>query len=113
MIAYAVGGLCVLGIVIGQLLFKVTASALADSGSFFSIKVASTLLLALCLYGVTTVGWVWALQKVELGRIYPLMALAFVLVPLGSHFAFGETYPPQYFVGISMIVAGIIVAVRV
>jgi drug/metabolite transporter (DMT)-like permease len=52
------------------------------------------------------------LQRVELGRVYPLMALAFALVPLGSHFVFGERFQSQYFVGVAMIVAGIVVAVR-
>lgn len=113
MIAYAVGFFCVLGLVAGQLLFKASASSLAESGSFFSTRVATTLLLAMALYGVTSIGWVWALQRVSLGRIYPLMALAFVLVPLGSHFVFGERFSPQYFVGIALIMAGIVVAVKV
>jgi drug/metabolite transporter (DMT)-like permease len=113
MIANAVAVFCVFGMVVGQLLFKVSASALADSGTFFSIRGVSALVSALALYGFTSIGWVWALQKVELGRIYPLMALAFVLVPLGSHFAFGESFPPQYFVGIGMIVIGIILTVTV
>jgi drug/metabolite transporter (DMT)-like permease len=113
MTAYLVGLLCVFGIVVGQILFKVSASALAEGGTFFSARWLVSLVGAFALYGVTSVGWVWALQKVDLGRIYPLMALAFVLVPIASHFTFGESYPPQYFVGIAMIVVGILVAVKV
>lgn len=112
MIAYLVAFFCVLGMATGQILFKMGASALTESGSFFAIKPATTLLAAMCLYGITSVAWVWVLQKVELGRVYPLMALAFVLVPLGSHFVFGERFQPQYFVGVAMIMAGIIIAVR-
>lgn len=103
---------CVLGLAIGQILFKVSAASLTQSGSFFAFKTAVTLLAAMCLYGITSVAWVWVLQKVELGRIYPLMALAFILVPMGSHFVFGEHFQPQYFIGVALIMMGIILAIR-
>lgn len=112
MITYVVAILCVIGLAVGQILFKISATAITESGSFLAIKPATTLFGAMCLYGITSVAWVWVLQKTELGRVYPLMALAFVLVPLGSHFVFGERFQPQYFVGVVMIMAGIIIAVR-
>lgn len=112
MITYVIAVLCVVGLAVGQILFKLGATALTESGTFFAVKPALTLCAALCLYGITTVIWVWVLQRVELGRIYPLMALAFVLVPLGSHFVFGERFQYQYFVGIILIIAGIVIAVR-
>jgi drug/metabolite transporter (DMT)-like permease len=111
MITYGIAILCVLGLAIGQVLFKLSAAALAESGSFFALKPTTTLFAALCLYGITSVAWVWVLQKVELGRIYPLMALAFVLVPLGSYLFFGERFHPQYFVGVALIMVGIYIAV--
>jgi len=112
MIAYVVAIFCVLGMAIGQIFFKISANALTESGRVFAMKPATTLFAAMCLYGITSVAWVWVLQKIELGRVYPLMALAFVLVPLGSHFVFGERFQSQYFLGVGMIVAGIVVAVR-
>jgi drug/metabolite transporter (DMT)-like permease len=104
--------LCVVGLAVGQILFKASAAALMESGTFFASKPAAILLAAICLYGVTSVVWVWVLQKVELGRVYPLMALAFVLVPLGSYLVFGERFQPQYFVGVIMIMIGIFIAVK-
>lgn len=112
MITYTVAILCVLGLAIGQILFKVSAMALSQSGTFLDLKTASTFLAAMSLYGVTSVAWVWVLQKIELGRVYPLMALAFVLVPLGSHLVFGERFQPQYFFGVVLTMAGIIIAVK-
>lgn len=112
MMIYMAATLCVLGLAIGQILFKISATALAESGSFFAFKPAAALVAAMCLYGITSVVWVWVLQKIDLGRVYPLMALAFVLVPLGSHFAFGERFQPQYFIGVAMIMAGIVIAVK-
>ena len=112
MTTYAVAILCVVGLAVGQILFKVSAAALAETGSFLAVKPALALAGALSLYAVTSVAWVWVLQKVELGRVYPLMALAFVLVPLGSHLVFGERFSAQYFVGIALIGVGIVLAVR-
>lgn len=112
MLVQIVALLCVLGLAIGQILFKVSATSLSDTGSFLAFKTATTLIAAMALYGITSIAWVWVLQKVELGRVYPLMALAFVLVPVGSHFVFGERFQPQYFVGVALIMIGIIVAVR-
>lgn len=112
MMTYVVAVLCVVGLAIGQILFKASAAALAGGSSIFAPKTAAMFLAAMGLYATTSVAWVWVLQKVELGRIYPLMALAFILVPIGSYFVFGERLHPQYFVGLLMIVGGILVIVR-
>jgi drug/metabolite transporter (DMT)-like permease len=104
--------LCVIGLAIGQILFKVSSISLSETGSFFSPKTAVTLFAAMLLYAITSIAWVWVLQKVELGRIYPLMALAFILVPLGSHWFLGERFQPQYFIGVALIMIGIVIAIR-
>lgn len=104
--------LCVLGIAVGQILFKLSAISLNQTGSYFAPKTAAMLILALSLYGISTLAWIWVLQKLELGRVYPLMALAFVLVPIGSHYILGERFHEQYFVGIAIIMVGIIITVR-
>lgn len=103
---------CVFGMAIGQILFKISANGLAVSGTFFSFKTFAALFTAICLYGLTSISWVWVLQRTELGRVYPLMALAFVLVPIGSYFVFGERFQIQYFLGVALIVAGILVATK-
>lgn len=110
---YIIAFLCVLSMAIGQILFKVSAVALSESGSWFDFKTIITLTAAMCLYAVTSVAWVWILQKIEIGRIYPFMALAFVFVPLGSYLVFGERFQPQYFVGVLFIMTGIVIAVRI
>jgi drug/metabolite transporter (DMT)-like permease len=109
---YLIAIICVLGIAAGQILFKLCASTLQRTGSFFAIETLTTLFFALALYGITTIAWIWVLQKIDLGRVYPLMALAFVIVPIASHFIFGEQFKTQYFVGVALIIFGIIVTVR-
>src|SRR5471032_123074 len=109
---YFIAVICVLGIATGQILFKLSAASLHRTGSFFDPATAMTLFSALALYGITTIAWIWVLQKIELGRVYPLMAMAFVLVPIGSHFIFGERFQTQYFVGVAVIIIGIIITVK-
>lgn len=110
--AQIIAVLCVIGLALGQILFKVSANLSAQPEGFFSFKAILVFLAAICLYGVVSIAWVWILQRMELGRAYPLMALAFVLVPLGSNLIFGERFQPQYFVGVALIVAGIVVATK-
>lgn len=112
MLAQTTAVMCVLGLAVGQILFKVAAISLQETGSLFVWRTMSALMLAMLLYGLTSLAWVWVLQKVDLGRVYPLMALAFVLVPLGSHWVFGERFQPQYFAGVTLIVVGIVIAIR-
>lgn len=109
---YLIAILCVVGIAAGQILFKLSAASLQRTGSFLDASTLLTLFSAFALYGLTTIAWVWVLQKIELGQAYPLMALAFVLVPIGSHIFLGERFQSQYFIGITLIVAGIIIAIR-
>jgi len=52
------------------------------------------------------------LRSEDLGRIYPIMALAFVLVPIASHLFFGERFLPGYMFGTAMIIVGVIVTTR-
>ena len=104
--------LCVCGIAVGQLLFKCTANSQALSGSYLHPRTLLWLLSALMLYGITTFGWIWTLQQGPLSRIYPSMALAFVIVPLLSAVLLGERLQPTYWLGVTMIVAGVSIAVR-
>ena len=104
--------LCVCGIAAGQLLFKCTADSQALSGTYLHPRTLLWLLSALILYGVTTFGWIWTLQQGPLSRLYPWMALAFVIVPLLSAVLLGERLQPIYWLGVMMIVAGVSIAVR-
>ena len=104
--------LCVCGVAAGQLLFKCTANSKALSGNYLHPPTFLWLLSALLIYGVTTFGWIWTLQQGPLSRIYPWMALAFVIVPLLSAVLLGERLQATYWLGVTMIVAGVTIAVR-
>ncbi|WP_374276228.1 EamA family transporter [Azonexus sp.] len=104
---YIISIACVLGISIGQLLFKAAALESTHENGLFSPKPILLACTAVLLYGITSIVWIWILRSEQLGKIYPVMALAFVFVPLGSHFVFGEKFGHNYMFGLALIVAGI------
>lgn len=105
---------CVVMIAAGQLLFKLSANAMKGQGlaALLSPRALVILVVALAIYGVATVAWVLVLRQAPLNRVYPLMALAFVLVPLGSRFFLGEALAPQYWAGVGLLVAGLVLIGR-
>lgn len=103
---------CVLGTAMGQVLFKAGALSINESGTFLAVKPLSLLLTAFGLYFVTSLGWVVILKRAPLGQIYPMMALSFVMVPLASYVCFGEQFTSRYFLGVFLIIAGIILCIR-
>ena len=100
--------LCVCGIATGQILFKLGANALLASGGRLLSMGGAIVAGALTIYALTTVAWIWVLQRSELGKTYPLMALAFILVPIASHFVFGESFTWRYAFGCVLLVTGIV-----
>jgi drug/metabolite transporter (DMT)-like permease len=103
---------CVAVISTGQLLFKVASATLDFRRPLDSPKGLMVLAVALALYGGATLLWVAALKHAPLGRIYPLMALSFVLVPLGGALLLREHVSPAYWGGVALIVAGLAVIGR-
>lgn len=112
MLTYGLPLLCVAGIVAGQLLFKASALAWQAEGTPFGARPLMLFGIAVALFALASIGWVWALRRGDLGRLYPFMALAFVAVPLASHFTYGERFGIGYYVGVALIVAGVIITAR-
>jgi drug/metabolite transporter (DMT)-like permease len=106
MLPYLGAIVCTLALSVGQLLFKAAAKRLAASAPL-DLSFLALFGSALALYGTVSIVWVLILQRLELSRAYPIMALSFVLVPLGEALLFKEPVSTQYIIGALMIVAGI------
>ncbi len=100
---------CVALIAAGQVLFKLVAGALHRAGTPFTPEVAAYGAAAVAIYGFATVLWIVLLQTAPLGRLYPYMALSFILVAAASALLFQETITPGHAVGLGLIVAGLLV----
>ncbi|MEQ6434608.1 EamA family transporter [Comamonas sp. w2-DMI] len=104
--------LCVVGISLGQLLFKKAALALSGQVHWTAWIFNGWLIVALVLYGFTTLLWVWILRSAPLHLAYPFMGMAFVLVPLLGWLALGEPLHWQTMAGGGLILIGVTLAAQ-
>ncbi len=102
--------LCMLGISIGQLLFKKAAAALPTSFELMALLQNGWLFAAIALYGVTTLGWIWVLRHAPLHLAYPFMGLCFLVIPTLSWLFLGEPLHLRTLVGGVLIMAGVMIA---
>lgn len=105
--------LCVVGIALGQVLFKMAAVTLDVSAppllQLRAIFLNPVFLAALAIYLAATALWIWILRVVPLTIAYPFMALAFVAVPLLGAALLGEALNERIFAGTALIVAALYV----
>lgn len=100
-------GLCasaVLSSSISQLFIKAASTHKTLGRALVFLCIAATLLVCSVLLVV------FALRTLELSRLVSFAALAYVLVPIGSHIAFGEQLSLRFWTGALLIVAGILCA---
>lgn len=102
--------LCVVGISIGQMLFKKAAMVLPATPGWQDWVFNGWLLAALALYGVTTLVWVWILRHAPLHLAYPFMGLAFLIVPILGWLFLQEPIHLRTLLGGALILAGIALA---
>ena len=100
---------CVSGMSVGQLLFKKAALSMPVF-SLPEIFKNSWFLLAIGLYGITTLGWVWILRHAPLHLAYPFMGLAFMIVPTLAWLLLGEPLHWRTLAGGALILAGVALA---
>lgn len=99
---------CVLGIAIGQILFKQAAMSIQVATAWQDWVFNGWLLSALVLYGATTLFWVWILRQAPLHLAYPFMGLAFIIVPCMEYFFFGTAVSVRTLLGGALILAGVV-----
>ena len=94
------------------------SAMLASSASQLFIKAASAkgpIMKSIALLGFgaalfmgSTLLVVAALRSVQLSQLVSFAAGAYVLVPIGGHFIFGERLLPRFWLGVALIVGGIL-----
>ena len=104
--------LCVVGISLGQMLFKKAALAISSATHWQQWAFNGWLIAALALYGITTLAWVWVLRHAPLHLAYPFMGLAFLIVPTLGWLFLGEPIHVSTLIGGALILAGIAVTAQ-
>ncbi len=106
---------CVLGISSGQILFKLASEYFPKHFTFSEIMAFALnkyFFSALVIYGLATILWIYALKLVPLNVAYPLMSLAFVIVPVLSFFFLHEAIEYKTLVGTLVIILGLLITVK-
>lgn len=95
----------------GQILFKLTSAKTGGLNVQDLISLASspTLLVALTLYGLGTLIWIFTLKSVPLTLAYSFMALTFCFVPLLAALFLGEALTLRYAAGAALIIGGMVI----
>jgi drug/metabolite transporter (DMT)-like permease len=98
----------------GQFFLKSGALKIGKShpGSFFGnilgMIVIPELAVGLSFYGVGVIAYILLLSRVKLSVAGPALALGYVFSVLLGYFVFHETLPLRRILGLSLIVAGVI-----
>jgi drug/metabolite transporter (DMT)-like permease len=96
----------------GQILFKLAARGMQDNASWVSqIVLNKYLWIAMLVYMTATALWVALLRQMPLHLAYPLVALAFFLVPVLGHWFLGEPLRWQSLLGAMVIMLGVWISV--
>jgi drug/metabolite transporter (DMT)-like permease len=109
----------VLGGVIGQLLLKAGATALGPiqaAGSWWqklwSIASQPMILAGFCIYGLAALGFIVVLSRAKLSVASPLIATSYVFTVLAGNVFFGEEVPLLRWIGVALILVGVLLVLR-
>ncbi|NJL98677.1 MAG: EamA family transporter [Synechococcaceae cyanobacterium SM2_3_2] len=108
----------VLGGVIGQLLLKAGALALGpiQAGNLWqklwAMASQPMILSGFCIYGMAALGFIVVLSRAKLSVASPLIATSYVFTVLAGSVFFGEEVPLMRWVGVGLILLGVLLVLR-
>lgn len=96
----------------GQIMFKVVSGRLdaPSLNSLFRLFLDPLMLLALSIYGIGTIVWIYLLRTVPLSTAYPFMGLPFCLVPILAVVTLGEPLTLRTGIATAMIIGALFIA---
>ena len=98
-------------IAFGQILFKIAGRNISGNvgKDLWTIAFDPYFIAAGTLYAFASFLWVIALSRIDLSKAYPFMASGFIIVPILGYLLLNETLTLNYFIGVGLIFAGIVV----
>ncbi len=94
-----------------QFLFKSAAVHLpeptATAGWLYAAATSSRVWTALLCLTLVFALWMTILRRLPLATAFPMTALTYVVVVLGSQILFDETVAPLQYLGVALIVVGV------
>jgi len=107
LLQYFLISLCVLLISAGQVMFKFAGVSLNAGGPLLLSRGFLVSAVAISIYAVATLMWIYLLRSIPLSVAYPFMALSYALVPAAAWLFFSENISWTYATGIGLIILGV------
>ena len=107
--------------VLGQLSLKVAMNQVGAIDAESLARPVETLMrvfsiplvwLGLGCYGVSALLWLVVLSRLDLSYAYLMLASMYVLIPLVSWLFLGERIPPMRWLGMGVVVLGVVIVAR-
>ena len=95
---------------LGQLLFKLGSKSV--SFDILSWITNWHVILGMALYGISAILFITALKYGSLSTLYPIIATTYIWVMIFSVLFLGEPFPLIKWLGLALIVIGVILIVR-
>jgi len=92
----------------GHLLIKFGVTTAAGSNTAARAYLNWPLLAGLSMHLMGTMFWVFAVSKKEISYLYPMSALTYAIVALGGQILFHESISLGRWLGIAVVVAGVV-----
>jgi drug/metabolite transporter (DMT)-like permease len=98
----------------GQLLFKYASLRLPSFGELGLLKTVLVMLTTPAILGgfacffISALLWIFALRQVPLSVAYPMVAISYIVIFIGSAVLFDESITVRHWSGAALIVAGIV-----
>jgi len=96
----------------GQLLLKKSALMIPNLPNLLYLAFKPLFMLALISCGLSMLSWLYVLQHLPIGRAYMFVSSAFIILPILSHYFFGEELNTLFFIGAFFIIFGVILTVK-
>jgi drug/metabolite transporter (DMT)-like permease len=107
----------VLGVA-GELLLKTGVNQLENLAfngfnpalhSLITVGTTPALIVGFLCYGLAAIFWLMVLARLDLSYAYPFLALMYLFIPLASRFFLHEQIPVGRWVGVGIIIIGVLV----
>ena len=88
---------------------KIKDFSLADNGVIsllWTLFTTPMIVIALAIYGLSMVLWIWVLSKVDLSVAYPFVGVSFILTMAFGYFLLGENISSTRVMGTLLIAVG-------
>ena len=76
--------------------------------TFVRVLTTPLVIAGLACYAVSAMVWLVVLSRVDLNYAYPFLALMYVLIPLASKFVLHEQVPARRWLGVAVVVIGVV-----